>query len=95
MGWKSGAFYKETYCVKTVLLFFFFIVLCPEIFPQAFYTIIDDDAVSSKAIENIKKLADRKNIKITFAPVALNLIRNQVICDSLLSYQKQGFHICR
>lgn len=94
MGWKSGTFYKETYCVKKVLLFFYFIVFCLEIFPQAFYTIIDDDAVSNKAIENIKKLADRKNIKITFAPVALNLIRNQDICDSLLSYQKQGFHIC-
>lgn len=61
---------------------------------QAFYTIIDDDAGSVESVNALKELADRKEIKISFAPVAQNLQWNKVLADTLLSYESQGFHVC-
>ncbi len=71
--------------------------LCLSIYPlkaQTFYTIIDDDATSVNAISEIKRIADKKNIKITFAVIAATVSSNNELCDSLLSFQEQGFHIC-
>lgn len=61
---------------------------------QAFYTIIDDDAGSVESVNALKELADRKEIKISFAPIAQNLQWNKVLADTLLSYESQGFHVC-
>ena len=80
--------------MRSILLFICFVIFSFNASSQAFYTIIDDDVTSNKSIQKIKELSDKKGIKITFAPIVRNLVSNKNICDSLLSYQEQGFHIC-
>ena len=59
---------------------------------KAVATIIDDDIGSVEAIEGIKEMADRQNIKITFAAITdkLNDVNKNYL---LLKYQTEGFHI--
>lgn len=76
------------------IIFFFIVFITFESKSQSFYTIIDDDASSVESIDNIKNICDKEGVKISFAVIAQNLIKNETIKDSLLSFQQQGFHIC-
>lgn len=60
--------------MRNILLFICFVVFSFNASSQAFYTIIDDDATSNRSIQEIKELADKKGIKITFAPIVRNLV---------------------
>lgn len=57
---------------------------------EAIVTFVDDDA--GPGIYAIKKLADTKGIKLTFAVIATKLDINERK-DSLLKYQSEGFQI--
>ena len=61
---------------------------------QPLFTIIDDDISSLKAIQSVKRLADKKNVKISFAATAKKLINYPEITQALLQYQAEGHHIC-
>lgn len=83
--------------MKKFILIIIFTVIASTIFEsksQSFYTIIDDDASSVESITNIKNVCDDEGVKISFAVITQNLIKNEIIKDSLLSFQQQGFHIC-
>ena len=80
--------------MRPIVIFLFLVLSVNVVRPQAFYTIIDDDAASVEAISAIKHIADKKGIKISFAVIASSLSRKPEVCDSLLSFQQQGFHIC-
>lgn len=56
-------------------------------------TIIDDDARSVKAIESVKKVADRYGIKVTFAAVASFLQRTPDVVAQLHRYEEEGHEI--
>lgn len=77
-------------------LFFYLSLLLyqAKIHSQAFYTIIDDDAYSIESIESLKKLADKKNIKVSFAVIAQKVVQNRELYRTLITYQNEGFHIC-
>jgi peptidoglycan/xylan/chitin deacetylase (PgdA/CDA1 family) len=61
---------------------------------QSFFTIVDDDASSIEAISSVKRVADKRNVKISFAVIADKLLKNKELSDILLDYQSQGHHIC-
>lgn len=80
--------------MRLSLLFFFLFISLLKISSQAFYTIIDDDAANVRSIYVMKELADKKNIKISFAVIAERVLKNKSVCDLLRIYQQEGFHIC-
>ena len=64
-------------------------------------TWIDDDTVlaSTKGISFAKQVADSLGIKCTFACITSGTngedgLLNTTLCDTLLQYQNEGFHIC-
>ena len=64
-------------------------------------TWIDDDTIlgSTKGISFVKSLADELGIKCTFACITsgtdgITGLNNSSLCNTLLSYQAEGFHIC-
>ncbi|MBQ8423203.1 MAG: polysaccharide deacetylase family protein [Coprobacter sp.] len=80
--------------MRPIVIFLFLVLSVNVVRPQAFFTIIDDDAASVEAVSAIKHIADKKGIKISFAVIASTLSMKPEVCDSLLSFQQQGFHIC-
>ena len=80
--------------MKKYLILIVLLLLIIEVKAKSFYTIIDDDASSAESITTIKNICDNKDIKISFAVIARNLQLNKEVKDSLISFQKQGFHIC-
>ena len=69
-------------------------VACTTASSQSMFTVIDDDISSIKAIQSVKRVADKKNIKISFAATVNRLLKSREIVDTLLKYQAEGHHIC-
>lgn len=75
-------------------LMFFFVLNSSFISAQSYFSIIDDDAVSVSAVSSVKRVADKKNVKVSFAVVAQKLCYNPELVRVLLDFQKQGHGVC-
>ncbi len=78
---------------KKIKIIFFIHICCLTIWSESIMTIIDDDAANLQAIESIKQIADRQNIKVTFGVIARSLEDNPDKTTRLLEYQKEGHEI--
>ena len=56
-------------------------------------TIIDDDAINVKAIEKVKKVADRCGIKVTFAAWTASLEVKPKVTAKLREYVAEGHEV--
>ena len=71
----------------------FLLAGCGSLSAAPIVTIIDDDARSVKAIESVKKVADRYGIKVTFAAVASFLQRTPDVVARLQQYETEGHEV--
>lgn len=62
-------------------------------YSQGYFTFIDDDANSVKAIRSICRVAEERGIKICFGAIAGRLLEQQEVIDTLLSFQRRGHQV--
>ena len=80
--------------INRLLCLQLFILIAGSSIAQSFFTIVDDDAANIEAIASVKRLADKKGIKVSYAVCANKLLKDSAIVRVLLDYQNQGHHIC-
>ena len=56
-------------------------------------TIVDDDTESAAAVSNVRAIAERNDVKVTFAAIARNVEKNPEIAAQLLECQAAGHEI--
>jgi peptidoglycan/xylan/chitin deacetylase (PgdA/CDA1 family) len=75
------------------ILFLLMSVPLPSAVAQPIVTVIDDDVRSVKCLETVKRIADRCNVKVTFAVVASDLKKNPEVAELLRKYEQEGHEV--
>ncbi len=81
--------------IKRFLLFLLLVFNFANIsVAQSYFTVVDDDAASIEAITSVKKIADKRGIKVSFAICANQILNDNDKIKVLIELQNQGHHIC-
>ena len=83
----------KTHLWNTGIVLLFLMAAPVHVTATPIVTIIDDDARNEKAVESVKRVADRCGIKVTFAAIAAHLEHNPELVSLLREYIEQGHEI--
>ena len=80
--------------MRWCLSFAFLVAMVMPVGAQSYFSIVDDDADNVEAVSSVKRVADRRGVKVSFAVIAERLRDKEKLISLLLDYQRQGHGIC-